>query len=288
VHLPDTGLRLPSARGTDELLAFVRQHERLFVLSGAGVSTDSGIPGYRDDDGQWQRSSPVQWQDFLRSEHTRRRYWARSMLGWPLVAQALPNAAHRALALLEARGRVLQLVTQNVDGLHQRAGSSAVIELHGNINLVACLSCGVQATRESIQASLVRENPQLALLGAAAAPDGDADLESARIDTFEVPNCTKCGGMLKPAVVFFGEGVPRQRVDDAVHALDGADAMLVVGSSLMVYSGYRFCEWAQRMGKPIAAINRGRTRADAMFALKVEASCAATLTSLVERLPECT
>jgi NAD-dependent SIR2 family protein deacetylase len=262
----------------------VRQYARLFVLSGAGISTDSGIPGYRDDDGQWKRSPPVQWQDFLRTESTRRRYWARSMVGWPLIARARPNAAHVALGELESLGRVQRLVTQNVDGLHQRAGSAAVIELHGNIGMVSCLDCGAEHSRESLQRRLQQENPDFLGTAAAAAPDGDADLATAELDRFRVPGCTQCDGMLKPAVVFFGESVPRHRVQAAAHALESADAMLVVGSSLMVYSGYRFCEWANRLGKPIAAINRGRTRADALFAVKVEASCADALTALVARL----
>jgi NAD-dependent SIR2 family protein deacetylase len=253
-------------------------------LSGAGISTDSGIPGYRDRDGRWQRPPPVQLQDFLRAEGTRQRYWARSMAGWPLVAHAMPNAAHIALGELESRGRVQQLVTQNVDGLHQRAGSSAVIELHGNIGHVICLCCGAAHSRGSIQHRLEDENPEFRDVIAAAAPDGDADLESHDIDTFRVPGCMQCDGILKPAVVFFGENVPRQRVDAAANALESADAMLVIGSSLMVYSGFRFCEWAHRMGKPIAAINLGRTRADELLALKVETPCADALTFLVASL----
>jgi NAD-dependent SIR2 family protein deacetylase len=254
------------------------------VLSGAGISTDSGIPGYRDEDGQWNRPSPVQWRDFLRTEATRQRYWARSMVGWLLMARAEPNAAHRALGQLEISGRVEQLVTQNVDGLHQRAGSSAVIELHGNIGHVICLGCGAQYSRASIQRTLEQDNPQFRGVIAAAAPDGDADVEARDVDAFRVPGCARCNGMLKPDVVFFGENVPRQRVEAAASALEQSDAMLVIGSSLMVYSGFRFCEWAQRMGKPIAAINLGRTRADHLFALKVKVPCADALTSLVARL----
>jgi NAD-dependent SIR2 family protein deacetylase len=284
LNLPEAELRPPPQRYAGDLDGFIRQHDRLFVLSGAGISTDSGIPGYRDDNGEWKRSPPVQWQDFLRSASTRQRYWARSMVGWPVVARALPNPAHRALAQLEAAGRVRQLVTQNVDGLHQRAGSSAVIELHGNVSEVPCLDCGGQHLRADIQHTLEQDNPTFCDLSATPVPDGDADLESRPIEAFRVPTCPSCRGMLKPAVVFFGESVPRQRVDDAVLALERADAMLVVGSSLMVYSGYRFCEWAKRMGKPIAAINLGRTRADHLFSVKVEASCAAVLAPLAASL----
>lgn len=266
------------------LTDFVRHHPRLFVLSGAGVSTDSGIPGYRDDNGQWKRGAPITAQEFLRSPAARRRYWARSMVGWPTVARARPNAAHRALARLETAGAVAQLVTQNVDGLHQRAGSASIIELHGNLGRVICRDCGTEHAREAVQRTLETENPGFAQSGATVAPDGDADVELWDLESFNVPVCPDCGGSLKPDVVFFGENVPRDRVDTAMQALDGADAMLVVGSSLMVYSGFRFCERAGASGKPIAAINRGRTRADHLFALKVERSCADVLSALADGL----
>ena len=263
---------------------FARRHRRLFVLTGAGVSAASGIPGYRDENGNWKRRAPIMLQDFLRSEATRQRYWARSMIGWPVVARAQPNAAHVALASLEAMQRVNLLVTQNVDGLHQRSGSTEVIELHGNIGRVICLGCGATQTRDTVQLTLKEANPAFFDVAAQTAPDGDADLERCGLDDFGVPQCGICGGMLKPDVVFFGEGVPRARVDAALAALAEADAMLVVGSSLMVYSGYRFCEYAQGRGKPIAAINRGRTRADHLFTLKVEHGCGDVLTDLVEIL----
>lgn len=264
------------------LCEFVQQYPRLFVLSGAGISTDSGIPGYRDADGGWKRPPPVLLQDFLRSASARQRYWARSMVGWPMVANARPNLAHEALAHLEAAGRLQQLVTQNVDGLHQQAGSSQVIELHGSLAEVLCLECGAMHSRASIQRALEVLNSQFQPAAAATAADGDADFEHG--DLLREPLCPCCGGVLKPQVVFFGEGVPRDRVDGALKSLEQADAMLVVGSSLMVYSGFRFCEWADRMGKPIAAINLGRTRADHLLALKIERSCAEALTSLVEGL----
>ena len=268
----------------DDLHDFVRCHPRLFVLTGAGISTDSGIPGYRDENGEWKRSPPITLQEFLGSLASRQRYWARSMIGWPVVAQAQPNAAHCALAALEAAGHVPTLVTQNVDGLHQRAGSGEVIELHGSIGAVTCLECGTRHERATIQQTLEAENPALLDVVAEPAADGDAHLEWHDLGGFRIPACPNCGGLLKPSVVFFGENVPRATVDDATHALEAADAMLVVGSSLMVYSGYRFCVWAQKMGKPIAAINLGRTRADPLLALKVAASCAETLTALAARL----
>lgn len=272
------------ADALDALCAFVELHPRLFVLTGAGVSTDSGIPGYRDTNGEWMRAQPIELKAFLGSEHARRRYWARSMVGWPLLAAARPNTAHRALARLAKGARVAALVTQNVDGLHQRAGSTDVIELHGSIRDVTCLACGAGHSRESVQDILAGENPALA--GAVAQPsaDGDAHLEWNELETFRVPACPHCGGMLKPSVVFFGENVPRSTVDAAAAALETADAMLVVGSSLMVYSGYRFCLWASRAGMPVAAVNLGRTRADALLSLKVEASCGDALAALAERM----
>lgn len=256
---------------------------RLFVLTGAGVSTDSGIPAYRDLQGQWQRKPPVTHQEFIDSEAVRKRYWARSMLGFPVIGGALPNAAHISLAQLERAGHIAHLVTQNVDGLHQRAGSENVTELHGGIRRVLCLECGALSARAQLQERLLEANPQIARRTAVTAPDGDADVDGA-FDDFVVPPCTACGGMLKPDVVFFGAGVPRARLDAALDALAQADAMLVTGSSLMVYSGYRFCLRARQLGKPIAAINLGRTRADDLFALKVEQRCAPVLEQLVTAL----
>ena len=267
-----------------ELYNFIRQYPRLFVLSGAGVSTDSGIPGYRDAEGRWKRTPPVLLHDFLSDQSVRQRYWVRSMVGWRVVAGANPNIAHHGLAWLEAAGRLQQLVTQNVDGLHQRAGSINVIELHGNLRRVRCLDCGAEHSRESVQRTLEAENPDFLGASAMVAPDGDADVESYCVDAFRIPSCVSCAGVLKPDVVFFGEGVPKHRVDAAIGALEQSDAVLVIGSSLMVYSGYRFCEWAYKMDKPIAAINLGRTRADHLLSLKIERSCADALRSLIERL----
>jgi NAD-dependent SIR2 family protein deacetylase len=266
------------------LAEFVTQHPRLFVLTGAGISTESGIPGYRNADGQWQRSPPIFLQEFQANEAARRRYWARSMVGWRIVAGAKPNAAHRALARLDSEQRIELLLTQNVDGLHQRAGSRTVIELHGNLAQVVCIDCKAHHSREAIQSALEALNSRLGDVLATPAPDGDAIVEQDDLASFVVPECSHCGGTLKPDVVFFGEGVPRERVDAASAALAKADAMLVVGSSLAVYSGYRFCEWAFAAGKPIAAINLGRTRADNLLCLKIERSCAQALDSLIAAL----
>jgi NAD-dependent SIR2 family protein deacetylase len=251
------------------------------VLTGAGCSTASGIPDYRDVDGVWRRGRPVLFQDFVASEHARRRYWARSLVGWRRMHAASPNDAHRALARLEAAGRVAQLVTQNVDGLHQAAGSRAVIDLHGRIDVVRCLRCEQRVPRAVVQDELVRRNPHFVALDALDAPDGDAQVENVDFDTFDVPACAGCGGVLKPDVVFFGESVPGERVRSAMEALARADAMLVVGSSLMVYSGYRFAVGMARAGKPIAAVNLGRTRADDLLALKVDEHCGSALAFLL-------
>jgi NAD-dependent SIR2 family protein deacetylase len=271
-------------RSLAELQDFVARHSPLFVLGGAGVSTASGIPGYRDRDGRWLRSPPVTLQEFLGKPSARRRYWARSMLGWPVIADAAPNAAHGALARLEDKGRLGRLVTQNVDGLHQRAGSSKVLELHGSIGRVTCLDCGATYARGEIQHRLDAANTEFPRRAAAIAPDGDVDLDACDLDSFDVPACSGCGGVLKPDVVFFGGSVPRERVAAASKAVDDCDAMLVVGSSLMAYSGFRLCEQAERSGKPIAAINLGRTRADPLLALKVEQPCAEALPALVAGL----
>lgn len=263
-----------------ELEAFVAQHPRLFVITGAGCSTDSGIPDYRDLEGGWKRPQPVTYQAFVGELMTRKRYWARSLVGWRRFGSALPNGAHHALARLEANGKLALLLTQNVDGLHQAAGSQHVIDLHGRLDQVRCLACERRIPRVAFQALLLDNNPTWANLDAGDAPDGDADLDDQDFSGFVVPPCPHCGGMLKPDVVFFGESVPRHRVEDATRALETADAVLVVGSSLMVFSGYRFVNAAYRAGKPIAAVNLGQTRADPLLALKVEQSCAAALAFL--------
>ena len=267
----------PTSEGAVALARFIDAHPRLFVLTGAGCSTGSGIPDYRDLDGGWKRRPPVTLQAFVADAKTRRRYWARSLVGWRRFGRARPNGTHAALARLEADGRVEVLLTQNVDGLHQAAGSENVIDLHGRLDTVRCLACEARTPRDACQRALETLNPDWLALDALDAPDGDADLEGLDFASFRVPDCEACGGMLKPDVVFFGENVPRERVLRAEAHLAAADAMLVVGSSLMVFSGYRFARSAARMGKPIAAVNLGRTRADDLLSLKVEADCGASL-----------
>jgi len=261
----------------EALRGFLDRHRRPLVLTGAGISTGSGIPDYRDLDGGWKRAQPVTFQAFTGEAATRRRYWARSLLGWPRFAQARANAAHHALAALERAGRIEALVTQNVDGLHQQAGSGQVIDLHGRLDRVVCLDCGAGRSRKEFQHELLARNPGWELHAAGIAPDGDADLEGVDFSAFDIPDCAACGGMLKPDVVFYGESVPRARVETALAHLRRSDALLVVGSSLMVYSGFRFARVAVESGIPVAALNRGRTRADDLLALKVEADCVPVL-----------
>jgi len=267
-----------------QLLDFIKSYPRLFVLTGAGCSTESGIPDYRDVLGRWKHSTPIQYQEFIGNPQVRRRYWARSMLGWPRVARAEPNSAHTALAQLEAAGWIHQLVTQNVDGLHQKAGSRRVIDLHGRLDMVGCLGCDKRIPRALVQDWLETMNPDFCGLEAVDAPDGDAKLDSVNLNRFQLPECSDCGGIWKPKVVFFGENVPRPRVARAFERLQEADALLVVGSSLTVYSGYRFCRAAGQQGKPTAVVNLGRTRADQEVTLKVQSSCSAALQALTAAL----
>ena len=266
----------------ERLESFITAHRRIFVLTGAGCSTDSGIPDYRDDEGGWKRAQPVTYQAFMGEAATRRRYWARSLVGWPRIASARPNVAHRALAQLEERGQCELLLTQNVDGLHQAAGSHAVVDLHGRLDMVRCMACEQRTPRADLQRRRVERNPAWAALVADSAPDGDADLEGRDFDAFEVPECEACGGVLKPDVVFFGENVPQERVRTAMDHLQQADAMLVVGSSLMVWSGFRFVHAAVREGIPVGAVNLGRTRGDDLLRFRVAAPCGPALSFLLE------
>lgn len=266
------------------LIAFANAHPRLLVLTGAGCSTAAGIADYRDAQGQWKRSEPMRFQLFSGDALARKRYWARSMIGWRTMAQALPTAAHKALARLQHGGRITRLVTQNVDGLHSAAGSPDVIDLHGRIDAVCCLGCGERSQRAALQHELTKRNPDWAALDARSAPDGDADLDGQHFAHFDVPPCSRCSGILKPDVVFFGESVPPERVAAVRAALADASALLVAGSSLMVYSGYRFVEDAVAAGKPVVVVNQGRTRADAVLTLKVDHEVGAALQTLAMRL----
>ncbi|MET0396267.1 MAG: NAD-dependent protein deacetylase [Longimicrobiaceae bacterium] len=280
-HLPDL----------DALLGLLRGR-RAVVLAGAGCSTESGIPDYRGPEGSMRARKPMQYQEFVRSEAGRARYWARSSVGWTRVAAARPNAAHRALARLEEGGAVRGIITQNVDGLHHAAGSRRVVELHGSLAAVRCLSCGRAEPRAAFQERLLAANAEwaerlargTAEAEAEAAPDGDAELTGWAPDTFRVPGCLRCGGVIKPDVVFFGENVPARTVDEAWELFAGADVLLVAGSSLTVYSGRRFVYRAQQEGMPIAVVNLGPTRADEVAAAKVEGALGQVLPRLAEAL----
>lgn len=246
---------------------------RPVVLTGAGCSTDSGIPDYRGPSGAWRSRQPIQFQPFRTQLAARQRYWARSMVGYPRMAEATPNGVHRALANLEARGLLGLLVTQNVDDLHRRAGQRQVLDLHGRLARVRCLDCGHRSSRAVLQRRLEALNPSFAAQltrPVVAAPDGDAELEDeAVLATFRVPPCLRCDGILKPDVVFFGESVPGSRVAQVRSALKEASGLLVLGSSLAVFSGFRFCRDAAALGKPIFIATQGVTRGDGLAQTKV-------------------
>lgn len=274
VHLRDTLLRWP----------------RVVVLTGAGISIASGIPAYRDHDGRWLHSTPIQHREFLGEPRVRQRYWARSVAGWPAVRDARPSATHLALAVLEQRGHVELLATQNVDRLHQRAGSTRVVDLHGRLDRVLCLHCATPEAREVMQQRLLLGNPGFDArptgpTGPARRPDGDSKLPENHYQGFQVPDCSRCGGVLIPDVVFFGGTVPRDRVEQIRVALARADALWVIGSSLQVYSGFRFCREAARLGKPVILINPGDSRADALSTARFRQASDALLPRIVARLP---
>lgn len=278
----------PGPPPTSDLASWHKAHEilrerRVLVLCGAGMSTRSGIPDYRGEGSRARARVPLQFKAFRDDPAARRRYWSRAMLGWRRFRDAEPNAAHRALGQLEARPNWGGLITQNVDGLHQRAGSKDLIELHGNLARVVCLDCGVHEERSQLQRGLEELNPELAQAVADLAPDGDADLDPALSDGMRILGCSACGGILKPDVVFFGESVPAQRVKDAYAQLEQADILLVAGSSLAVFSGYRFPRAAARAGKPVVLVNLGETRADDIAQHKVNADVTEFLPWLVRQ-----
>ena len=260
----------PNNDDFERLQRFILTRNNMLVITGAGISTASGIGDYRNQAGQWKRPKPVTHQDFMGHLSWRQRYWARSQLGYPSFLQAAPNRAHRALARLECQGQLCGLVTQNVDRLHQRAGHQEVVDLHGRLDQVICMDCGVIVPRRDVQAWLEERNPHLQNRSFEPAPDGDADMEM-DFSSVEVPHCSACGGILKPHVVFYGDSVERSIVNVINSKVEGADGVLVVGSSLMVFSSYRFIRHAHASGVPVAALNQGVTRADDMFTLKVEA-----------------
>ncbi|MEU8346485.1 NAD-dependent protein deacetylase [Spirillospora sp. NPDC048832] len=273
-----------TAGGELRLLADLVADGEVVVLSGAGLSTESGIPDYRGETGRRRPAHPMTYQEFTGSEAARRRYWARGHLGWRHMAAVRPNAGHRAVAELQRRGLLAGIITQNVDGLQQAAGADGVIELHGALDRVVCLECGARSPRAALEARLRAANPGFEARAEAINPDGDAVLPDAAVEEFRLVGCERCGGPLKPDVVFFGENVPPARVRDCYALTEGAGAMLVLGSSLTVLSGYRFVRHAARHGVPVAIVNRGATRGDADALVRVDAPLGATLTALLDEL----
>ncbi|MDX1567835.1 MAG: Sir2 family NAD-dependent protein deacetylase [Longimicrobiales bacterium] len=296
-----------------ELVDLIRSH-RVAVLTGAGCSTESGIPDYRGPEGRFRAREPMRYQEFMGSAEARRRYWARSAVGWTRFAAARPNPAHEALARLEGAGVITGVITQNVDRLHHEAGSREVVELHGALARVRCLDCDRIVERASLQERILEMNPDFREMSVAPAakresdvegespdggprsrgdgeddvariaPDGDADVRESAVTGFRVPECLGCGGVLKPDVVFFGETVPPSTVEAAWRLYESSDLLLVVGSSLAVYSGRRFAYRAEREGVPVAVVNLGRTRADEMARLKVEGKVGEVLPRVADHL----
>jgi NAD-dependent SIR2 family protein deacetylase len=254
------------------------------VLSGAGLSTESGIPDYRGPTGALRKALPMTFMAFTRDESARRRYWARSHLGWRAIARAAANEGHRAVADLERRGLLRGIVTQNVDGLHQAGGARSVIELHGRLDRVVCLGCGDLSMRDELDRRLREANPDWRAQSLAINPDGDVELADDQVEAFHLVDCTVCRGMLKPDVVFFGESVPPARVQQSFAMVEAAQLLLVLGSSLTVMSGRRFVLRAARVGVPVAIVNRGATRGDEHAALTLDAPLGQVLPQLVERL----
>ncbi len=286
---------MSSARGTiaDVDLQLVQQVVELgawvaeggvVVLSGAGLSTDSGIPDYRGPSGSARRGPPMTYQVFTGDPLARRRYWARSHLGWARIGAAAPNDGHRAVAQLQQLGRLHGIITQNVDGLHQAGGATAVVELHGNLARVVCLDCGALSTRAEHANRLTAANPQFTAVAAAINPDGDAELDDAQLDGFTVLDCFHCGGMLKPDVVYFGETVPPQRVARAFELVGSARTVVVLGSSLTVLSGRRFVLRAAKLGIRVAIVNRGVTRGEPYADLVLDAPLGSVLPEIVRRV----
>ena len=266
------------------LTDFLLRHRRLAVLTGAGLSTGSGIPDYRDDDGNWKPGAPVQYADFVAQASVRQRYWARSLYGWRRIAEASPNAAHDCIRRLEDAGRITGIITQNVDDLHRRSGSRNVVDLHGTLSRIRCLGCGERTRRADFQSMLEHCNPGWDAAVTRIGPDGDSTLAADDFAGFNVPACELCGGVLKPDVVFFGESVPAARVARARELVSGADGLLVIGSSLMVFSGFRFVRTAHAAGLPIAILNRGVTRADRLVAFRLACDCVTVLSGTMSAI----
>jgi NAD-dependent SIR2 family protein deacetylase len=266
-------------------VARVVADRRVAVLSGAGMSTESGIPDYRGESGSLRRHTPMTYEEFTGNPEGRRRYWARSYLGWRTITRAKPNDGHHAVAALTASGYFSGVITQNVDGLHQAAGTPNVLELHGSLDRVICLDCRQTSTRVELDHRLRSANPTFDGTATRINPDGDAELSDDVVRDFQLVDCTDCGsGVLKPDVVFFGENVPLPRVEECYRIVDDAQALLVLGSSLTVMSGLRFVRRAAKAGKPVLIVNRGETRGDSLAAVRVDLPLGRALTDLTSRL----
>ncbi len=257
------------------------------VLSGAGLSTESGIPDYRGPTGRSRRVAPMTYQTFTRDPLARRRYWARSHLGWHTIARAQPNNGHRAVAALQRLGVLAGIVTQNVDGLHQSAGARDVVELHGGLSRVLCLQCGQTTSRVELDDRLREANPAFAAVAAAVNPDGDVELPTEVVESFRTVECQRCDGMLKPDVVFFGETVPRDRVQGCFAMVERSRALVVLGSSLSVMSGRRFVLRAVKVGIPVAIVNQGATRGDDCATIRVDAPLGRMLPAVLASIMSC-
>ncbi|WP_367138402.1 NAD-dependent protein deacetylase [Saccharothrix sp. HUAS TT1] len=279
-----TGAPLPRTTSLDEV-APVLARGRVLVLSGAGLSTESGIPDYRGAAGSLRKHTPMTYEEFVGDVEGRRRYWARSHLGWRTIARAAPNTGHHAVARLHARGHLSGVITQNVDGLHQAAGTPDVVELHGGLDRVVCLDCGAVSAREALDRRFRAANPSFEATSDRVNPDGDVDLPESEVRSFRLVGCADCGdGVLKPDVVFFGENVPRARVERCYDLVDSADALLVLGSSLTVMSGLRFVRRAATAGTPVLIVNQGETRGDVHATVRVDLPLGRALTDLLDRL----
>jgi NAD-dependent SIR2 family protein deacetylase len=281
-----TGEPLPRTTSLDEVVATVAARG-VVVLSGAGLSTESGIPDYRGEAGSLRRHTPMTYEDFVGSEEGRRRYWARSHVGWRTIARANPNSGHHAVAALREQGYLSGVITQNVDGLQQVAGTPDVVELHGSLDRVICLGCRRRSPREDLDRRLRAANPHFGGAATRINPDGDVELAQEAVQGFHLVACTDCGsGVLKPDVVFFGENVPRPRVQQCYRLVDEAAAVLVLGSSLTVMSGLRFVRHAATAGKPVLIVNKGETRGDQYATVRVDLPLGQALTELTARLAE--
>lgn len=278
-------MTVTNSSNIEALASALKDKHRIWVLTGAGISAASGIPTYRNHKGEWQAANPVQHNEFISDHSARQRYWARSMVGYKINQSAKPNAAHHALTKLQSSGKVLQIVTQNVDRLHSHAGANNIIDLHGRIDQVVCLDCQKIFTRDAYQPRLVEINPNLDDYASKILPDGDAQIDDYDLTKIQIPACEACGGTLMPDVVFFGGTVPRQRVDEAYQTLSESDCCLVIGSSLKVFSGFRFPRFAHQNNIPLYAVNQGEMRGGEMFDLIVsEESCEELLPKIADKI----